>query len=139
MTDPTTRHAHGRRLAYLRGNRYGLALACLAMLTSILFFTGSSDAPTLEATLGGHWPASIALGIYGIGGAFVVYGLSRPNPAVEMAGLLMLAGVLAFYSFAIVFQAGAHGWQTALMDSLLVGCFLDRAFEIRSALSPRGR
>lgn len=128
------RPADGRRRPYVREHIVELGIALVAVIATIANYLapGALESQALDETLG---PLVTVWSLaYGIGGAFIIYGLARPHPRVELSGLGFLIGAMSSQAVALVAVYGIDGARGALTLSVLAASFAVRAWDARKAL-----
>lgn len=114
-----------QRRAYLVANAWELVIAVAAIVAAVAFFL-YPDSGTRTAVGQVLHPYDIAWNLaYGTSGFFVVFGLVRPSPRVELAGLWLLGAAVTINAVAVVALAGGRAvFPLLTYIAIIIACFV---------------
>lgn len=114
-----------RRRAYLAANAFELLIALLAIFSALAFFIyPDTGTRTAVGQVLHPWDWAWSAG-YGVAGVFISYGLIRPWPRVELAGLWLLGAAIAINAVAVVSLAGSRAiFPLMTYVALVAACYV---------------
>lgn len=118
-------------------NVFELWVALAGIVTGVVFFysPASIDRNALAQTVGHNFSAAWSIS-YFLAGLIIWFGLLRPSPRLEVAGLWLLGSATAINGIAIFSVFGLRGAATSVtLLSLTVASWIRASFVMRASLA----